>query len=146
RMLEKAIETTRHGRYTAVQYARYADDLVILMDAHPRHDWVVKAVNKRLREELAKLRVEINEDKSRMVDLKTGEGFSFLGFEYRRILSRKGKWRPNVAPKLKKRTALFEKLREIFQGSVSQPVAEVIEEINPILRGWVNYFRVGDSS
>jgi RNA-directed DNA polymerase len=38
RMLEKAIKTTRNGRYTAVQYARYADDLVILMAAHPRHD------------------------------------------------------------------------------------------------------------
>jgi RNA-directed DNA polymerase len=42
RMLEKAIETTRYGQYTAVQYARFADDLVILIDAHPRHDWVVR--------------------------------------------------------------------------------------------------------
>jgi hypothetical protein len=41
---------------------------VILIDAHPRHDWLVKAVERRLREELAKLQVEINEDKSRMVD------------------------------------------------------------------------------
>src|SRR5215468_11441937 len=85
RMLEKAIDTTRRGEYTNVQYARFADDLVILNDAHPRHDWLVKAVERRLREELAKLRVEINEDKSRMVDLAKGESFSFLGFEYRRI-------------------------------------------------------------
>src|SRR6266478_9134938 len=69
RMLEKAITTTRRGEYTNVQYARFADDLVILIDAHPRHDWLVAAVQRRLREELAKLRVEINEDKSRMVDL-----------------------------------------------------------------------------
>jgi len=53
--------------------------LVILIDAHPRHDWVVRGVERRLREELAKLRVEINEDKSRMVDLKKGERFTFLG-------------------------------------------------------------------
>src|SRR5216683_321217 len=146
RMLEKARETTRNGRFTAVQYARFADDMVILIDAHPRHDWVVRGVERRLREELAKLRVEINEDKSRMVDLKgKGEGFTFLGFEYRRILSHTGKWRPNVAPKLKKRTALFGKLREIFRSNVSQPVVKVIEAINPILRGWVNYFRVGQS-
>ena len=103
RMLEKAIETTRRGEYTAVQYARFADDLVVLISAHPQHDWLVRAVNKRLREELAKLRVEINEDKSRMVDLKKGESFTFLGFEYRRVLSSTGKWRPNYAPKLKKR-------------------------------------------
>src|SRR5450631_2618442 len=75
RMLEKAISTTRRGEYINVQYARFADDLVILIDAHPRHDWLVKAVERRLREELAKLRVEINEDKSRMVDLAKGESF-----------------------------------------------------------------------
>src|SRR5258705_12230834 len=38
RMLEKAIETTRNGKYTYVQYARFADDLVILIDSYPRHD------------------------------------------------------------------------------------------------------------
>src|SRR5579863_944176 len=73
RMLEKAIATTRRGEYTNVEYARFADDLVILIDAHLRHDWLVKAVERRMREGMAKLRVEINEDKSRMVDLAKGE-------------------------------------------------------------------------
>jgi RNA-directed DNA polymerase len=81
-----------------------------------------------------------------MVDLKKGESFTFLGFEYRRILSLQRKWRPYYAPKLKKRTALFEKLREIFRQHVSWPVEIVIAKINPILRGWVNYFRIGHSS
>jgi len=146
RMLERAIATTRRGQYTHVQYARFADDLVILIDSHPRHDWLVKAVDRRLREELGKLRVEINEEKSRMVDLSKGEKFSFLGSEFRRILSRNQKWRPHFAPKLKKRTALFAKLREIFRRYASQPIGRVIELINPILRGWVNYFAVGHSS
>src|ERR1700685_348981 len=130
RMLEKAIATTRRGQYTHVQYARFADDLVILVDSHPRHDWLVKAVEKRLREELVKLRVEINEEKSRMVDVAKGGSFTFLGFEYRRIRSRKRVWRPYYAPKLKKRTALFAKLREIFRQNVSQPVEKVIEMIH----------------
>jgi RNA-directed DNA polymerase len=145
-MLEKAIETTRNGKYTYVQYARFADDLVILIDSHPRHDWLVKAVGRRLREEVAKLQVEINEEKSRIVDLAKGGSFAFLGFEFRRILSRKGVWRPHYTPKLKKRTALLGKLREMFRRYASQPVGRVIELINPILRGWVNYFAVGHSS
>jgi RNA-directed DNA polymerase len=146
RMLERAMETTRNGKYTYVQYARFADDLVILIDSHPRHDWLMKAVGKRLREELAKLQVEINEEKSRIVDLAKGDSFTFLGFEFRRILSRKGAWRPNYTPKLKKRTALLGKLRDVFRRFASQPVGRVIEVINPILRGWVNYFAVGHSS
>src|SRR3954449_11175435 len=62
RMLERAEEVTRRGEYTYVTYARYADDLVILVDAYPRHDWLLKAVEVRLREELAKLGVEVNEE------------------------------------------------------------------------------------
>jgi RNA-directed DNA polymerase len=145
RMLEKAIATTRRGKYTHVQYARFADDMVILIDSHPRHDWLMRAVDKRLREELAKLRVEINEDKSRTIDLRKGGAFAFLGFEYRLVLGRNQKWRPQFAPKMKKRTALFAKLREVFRQHVSQPVEWVIKIINPILRGWVNYFRIGHS-
>jgi RNA-directed DNA polymerase len=146
RMLEKAMNTTRNGKYTNVQYARFADDLVILISSHPRHDWLVPAVTKRLREELAKLRVEINEEKSRLANLAKGDSFGFLGFEFRRILSRKGVWRPNYAPKLKKRTALLAKLRDVFRRFASQPVGRVIEVINPMLRGWVNYFAVGHAS
>jgi RNA-directed DNA polymerase len=146
RMLEKAIATTRRGKYLNVQYSRFADDMVVLIDSRPRHAWLLGAVEKRLREELAKLRVEINEEKSRKVDLSEGGSFGFLGFEYRRIRSRKGKWRAHYVPKLKKRTALLRKLKGIFRRYVSQPVGRVIELINPILRGWVHYFAVGDSS
>ena len=91
RMLERAKETTRYGKYTYIEYARFADDLVILIDAYPRHDWLMAAVEKRLREELAKLQVEINEEKSRTVDLGRGESFGFLGFDFRRIRSRTGR-------------------------------------------------------
>jgi RNA-directed DNA polymerase len=146
KMLEKAKETTRNGKYTYIAYARYADDLVILVDAFPRHDWLVAAVNKRLREELAKLHVQINEQKSRIVDLGKGESFGFLGFEFRRVRSRKGVWRPYYTPKLKKRTALLEKLKDIFRRFQSQPVGRVVALINPILRGWVRYFAIGDAS
>jgi len=99
-------------------------------------------VEKRLREELAKLRVEVNEEKSRTVDLQRGESFGFLGFEFRRVRSRRGRWMPQLMPKGKKRTALLGKLKEIFRASRSQPVGGVIEKINPILRGWVKYFAI----
>ena len=146
RMLEKAIAITRLGQYTRVQYARFADDMVLLIDSHPRQDWLVKAVARRVREELVKLKVEINEEKSRTVDLSKGESFCFLGFEFHLIRSQFGKWWPQYVPRLKKRTALLAKLKIVFRRYLSQPVERVIEQINPILRGWVNYFAAGHSS
>jgi RNA-directed DNA polymerase len=145
RMLERAKEVTRNGKYTYIEYARFADDLVILIDAHPRHDWLLPAVEKRLREELAVLQVEINEEKSRIVDLSRGESFGFLGFDFRRIRSERGVWRAHYTPKLKKRTALLRKLKGAFRRYRSQPVDRVIYLINPVLRGWVNYFAVENS-
>jgi RNA-directed DNA polymerase len=145
-MLERAKEVTRRGSYTYLEYARFADDLVILVDAYPQHDWLLKAVDTRLREELATLQVAINEEKSRIVDLAQGEQFSFLGFDFRRVRSRRGVWRAWYPPRLKKRTALLRKLKEIFRRYQSQPIDRVIALINPILRGWVRYFAVGDAS
>jgi RNA-directed DNA polymerase len=103
-------------------------------------------VDKRLREELAKLQVEVNEEKSRVVNLAKGESFGFLGFDYRRVLSLRGVWRPHYTPQLKKRTALLRKLKEVFRRFHSQPVSRMVPHVNAILRGWVNYFAVGHSS
>jgi len=146
RRLERAKADTRDQQRTSIEYARFADDLVVLVDAHPRQRWVRTAVERGLREELAKLQVEVNEEKSRRVDLTQGESFGFLGFEFRRIRSRRGRWMPLRTPRAKKRTALLQTLKQVFRSHRSRPVAEVIARINPILRGWVQYFAVGHSS
>jgi RNA-directed DNA polymerase len=146
RMLERAKERTRHGKYMNLEYARFADDVVILINAHPQNKWLLKAVDQRLREEFAKLQVQVNDEKSRVVDLARGESFGYLGFDFRRTRSRQGNWRPHFTPKLKKRTELLRKLREIFRRYQSQPIMRVVDSINPILRGWVNYFAIGHSS
>jgi len=119
--------------------------MVILVEAHQRQDWRLQAVERRLREELLVLQVPINEEKSRTVDLARGETFSCLGFDFRRVKSRTGVWRPWYTPMRPKRTALLRKRKEICQRYESQPVARVRELMNPILRGWVRYVAVGDA-
>ena len=145
-MLERAKEATRQGNYTYIEYARFADDVVILIDAYAQHDWLLGAVDKRLRQELARLQIVINEAKSHVVDLGQGESFDFLGFNFRRVRSRTGVWQPLYTPTLKKRTALLKRLKEVFRRHRSQPIRRVIEIINLILRGWTNYFAIGASS
>jgi RNA-directed DNA polymerase len=146
RMLERAKAITCQAGRAGIEYARFADDLVVLVRSEPRHSWLREAVEKRLREEFAKLEVEVNEEKSRRVDLTQGGSFGFLGFEFRRVRSRRGRWMPLHTPKGKKRTALLRKLKEVFQRHRSRSVKGLIAEINPILRGWVNYFAFGNSS
>ena len=142
-MLERAKETTREGQYTYVEYVRWADDLVILVDAYQRHDWLLAAVDKRLREELELLQVAVNKDKSRTVDLAKGDSFGFLGFEFRRVRSLRGVWRPQYSPQMKTRSALLRKLKKIFRRYRSQPVGRVVGDHQPdparvgeLLRDW----------
>jgi len=145
-MLERAKAGTQDGKWVLIEYARFADDLVVMVDAHPRHERLRRTLVRRLREEFAKLQVEVNEDKTRTVELSKGESFGFLGFEFRRIRSHAGRWMPLRIPQRKKRTQLQRKLKDIFRRSRSRPVGEVIAKINPILRGWVGYFAHGHSS
>jgi RNA-directed DNA polymerase len=146
KMLEKAKETTREGKYTHLEYARYADDAVILVDGHQKWDWLWTGVNKRLREELNKLQVHINEEKTKQLDLVKGDSFGFLGFDFRRLKTKTGKWGVNYQPKIQARVKVMEKIRDVFKRHESQPLTRVRDLINPILRGWVQYFRIGHSS
>jgi RNA-directed DNA polymerase len=146
KMLEKAKKATNSDGYLHIEYARWADDLVILVDSHSKWKWLEKAAYKRLREELEKLDVTLNEEKTKTVDLEMGETFDFLGFTFRRCKSKNGKWWPMKTPKKEARKKILGKLKEVFRRYRSQSTQKLIETINRILKGWVNYFRIGHSS
>ncbi len=146
RMLERAKAVTRERGYFHMEYARFADDLVIVVDGYPKWGWLERGIYRRLLEELAKLDVSLNVEKTRRVDLTEGASFTFLGFRIRRYRTKRGRWGALTVPRMKARTKLLRRLKEVFRRFRSQPVTRVIERINPILRGWLNYFRIGQSS
>ena len=123
-----------------------ATRLVIVVDGYRKWRWLERGVYKRLLEELAKLDVSLNVEKTRRVDLTQRESFTFLGFRIRRHKTKRGRWGVLSVPRMKARTKLLRRLKEEFRRFRSQPVERVIARINPILRGWVNYFRTGQSS
>ena len=90
--------------------------------------------------------VTINEDKTRVINLREGTPFCFLGFEFCEAITRAGKRGVLFRPTLQARTKVIRKLKDIFRRFRSQPIQQVIDRINSILRGWVNYFRIGTSS
>jgi RNA-directed DNA polymerase len=106
-----------------------------------------KKIIMRLKEELGKLKVKINREKSKVVNLEKGKSIDFLGFTLRRIKNRNGKWGILTTPKISKRKELTDKIKTTVNKHRSTGVLILlIREINQILRGWVNYFRIGNSN
>ena len=127
-------------------YSEDFDRNLILVDVYRKWDWLYHGVIKRLKEELDKIGVSINLEKTKNINLELESKFTFLGFEFSRRKTKSGKWGVRYSPTMLVRTRLLRKLKSVFRRFRSQPVLQVIKLINPILRGWVNYFRVGQSS
>lgn len=138
---------TAEGNYEAVNYHRFADDMVITVSGHSsKRGWAELALQ-RLREQLEPLGVELNLEKTRMVNVLKGESFSFLGFDLRRVpnRSRTGTF-ILMTPKKKARIAVKARIRELIQNGGAKPAKDLVKQINAVLAGWVNYFRVGNAS
>lgn len=146
KMLEKAKKATNGDGYNHIEYARWADDIVILIDSYPKWRWLEKAAYQRLQEELGKLKVELNTEKTKIVDLEKGDTLDFLGFTFRGKRTKNGKYWAMKTPKKVAKNKLIKKLKEIFRSYQSQPISKMIELINRVLKGWVNYFRIGNSA
>ena len=138
---------TAEGPHESVNYHRFADDIVITINGHHRkRGWAERALQ-RLQEQLVPLGVELNQEKTKVVNLLKGEAFGFLGFDLRRLRkSNKEGYFIRLTPKKKARKAVKAKIRETIRRGGATPGKELISQINAILTGWVNYFRVGHSS
>lgn len=119
---------------------------MILVDSYRKWGWLLQAAYTRICEEFTKLGVTLNQDKTKIIDLKQDETFNFLGFTFRRTKTINGKWGISKTPKKEARAKLLTSVKAVFKAHRSQPISRVVYLINPILRGWVNYFRIGNSS
>lgn len=128
------------GNYYNAHPIRYCDDLVILTNRSP------KEPERILKETLKGMGLKVNESKTRVLDARK-ETFDFLGFSFRQCRNpRTGKWFPLTKPSRKAQKSLRRKLKALTSRGVQKKVSEVVQEINPVLRGWVNYFRIGHSA
>ena len=134
--------------YGYLTYVRYLDDMVVLtFDSRKGRRWADRALE-RIRQEAAAIGVSLNAEKTRTVTLKEPDtSFAFLGFTIR--------WQPNptvhkgyphTSPKRKKVLEVLRKVRNTLRGSQHLSVSDAVAIVTPIVRGWVNYFRVGNSS
>jgi group II intron reverse transcriptase/maturase len=138
---------TSEGGYEAVNYHRFADDIVITVSGHSsKNGWSERAL-KRLKEHLVPLGVSLNTEKTKIVNMLRGGSFGFLGFDFRRVPNRKRTgFFILMTPKQKARKAVKAKIRTIIANGGALTAREITARINPVLSGWVNYFRVGNSN
>jgi len=122
-----------------VQLVRYADDLVLLTDKDA--GWAME----RLREILGPLELKLNAEKSRVVNAEK-ETFDFLGFTYRRVTNPKtGKRATLFYPSKKAQKRLRAKMKNVLNPRHPITIDEYIRRTNHVVRGWVNYFRIGNA-
>ena len=138
---------TAEGPYESVNYHRFADDIVITVNGHhTKRGWADRALQ-RLHEQLAPLGVELNKEKTKVVDAQKGESFGFLGFDLRRVRRRKADgYYILLTPKKKARQAIKAKIRDLIERGGATPIKMLVANINAALKGWVAYFRVGHAS
>jgi RNA-directed DNA polymerase len=139
--------TQDQGKYEAVNYHRFADDIVITVSGHhTKRAWPNRAME-RLREALEPLGVKLNEEKTKMVDTLKGESFGYLGFDLRRVRRRKEEgYFILLTPKKKARLAIKAEIRNVIAHGGATPMEKIVEKLNEKVAGWVQYFRVGNSS
>jgi RNA-directed DNA polymerase len=129
------------------QLPRVSTQIVITVSGHSSKQGWAKRALERLEEELKLLGVAFNHDKTRIVDTLRGEAFGFFGFDIRRVPEKNGSgYFILMTPKKQARKAVKARIRDIIRNSGAMAAKAVMSKINEVLTGWVNYFRIGNSS
>ncbi len=99
---------------------------------------------------LVQFGLELHPEKTKIVDMRYGkEGFDFLGFHHRQVMSHRYKKRYTIKwPKKAAVNKIKQKIREKLgaRAILKLSLEEVVKLLNPTLRGWMNYFKFGNSS
>lgn len=122
---------------------RYADDAVIV--CRTRKD--AELAFEHLKRIMAKLKLTLNPQKTKVIDMNK-ESFGFLGFRYQKFgKTKSGRKLPYMMPSKKAMKKVKDAIRVITcRKSAYEGLEQKVEKLNPLIRGWRNYFQHGNST
>ena len=122
---------------------RYADDAVIM--CRKRTD--AELAFEHLKRIMTKLKLTLNPQKTKIVDMNK-ESFDFLGFCYQKFgKTKSGRKLPYMMPSKKAMEKVKDAIRVITcRKSAYEGLEQKVEKLNPLIRGWRNYFQHGNST
>lgn len=128
-------------------FERYADDIVV----HCKTEKQAKFMMSQIKQRMATCKLTLHETKSKIVNLrgnsamKYPKGYDFLGFTIRpRAYKTKGtgevKTIPSISVSQKSKTSIMQKFKAMNLHKIRKPLEQIAKEINPILKGIINYY------
>ena len=136
-----ARSSRRRKGMATYRLVRYADDFVVLVAGTRAH---AEALRDEVAEVLRPMGLRLSETKTTIVHID--EGFEFLGFRIQRQRQRGSNKRfVYTWPSKKALASVKAKVRALTRGGTNQPLTVLLRRLNPVLRGWANYFRHGVS-
>ena len=122
---------------------RYADDMVLICRSKTKAEQALGIIGRVLEG----LQLTLHPTKTRLVATER-EGFDFLGFHFHKWKSRtSGKLVPYMWPGVQAMKTIRRRIRQLTQRSGQRlSLAEIVTRLNPVIRGWRNYFRIGNAT
>lgn len=133
----------RRAGEPTMRLVRYADDFVVMVHGTRDH---AEALRDEVASVLAPMGLSLSSEKTRVCHID--EGFDFLGWriQNRHRKGRSGKKAIYTYPSKKALASIIGKIRKLTRRESHRTLAELLRRLNPVLRGWCNYFRHGVSS
>src|SRR5206468_2138680 len=117
-----------------VNFVRYADDFVV---TGANRELLEQKVKPALTAFLKQRGLELSEQKTVITHIQ--EGFNFLGHTVRKYENGK----LLITPAKSKTQILRDKIKQVIQSASGLPQEALVQKLNPLLRGWANYYRHG---
>jgi RNA-directed DNA polymerase len=134
-------QARRRKGLATYRLVRYADDWVLMVAGTRDH---AEALRDEAAAVLAPMGLRLSEEKTRIAHID--EGFDFLGFRIQRHTKRgTAKRFVYTYPSKKALASIKAKVRSMTKRATDQSLAVLLHRLNPVLRGWTNYFRHGVS-